>query len=153
MQPPLLFLTPQQQQGASCAVFRGHVYGVPVAVKVLKDSAVEWEAKQYAAEMDLLIAASHGNICRLLAFSTDGPSKCLVLQLCNGGALNDRLACKAPAAGRAPLQALPWEHRVRIALGILRALAYLHAMPMIHRDLKTANVLLDEAGEAKVTNR
>jgi hypothetical protein len=34
---------------------------------------VAWEAKQYAAEMDLLCRVSHDNICRLLAFSSDGP--------------------------------------------------------------------------------
>ena len=96
---------------------------------------------------------SHDNICRLFAFSTDGPQRCLVLELCVGGTLSDRLACKAPA-GCAPREPLAWQQRVRIALGIARALEFLHGLTpqMIHRDLKTPNVLLDEAGNAKVAD-
>ena len=105
--------------GASCAVFRCFLFGVTVAVKQLKDASVEWEAKQFASEMDLLCRVSHLNICRLLAFSSDGPQRCLVLELCSGGALNERLACKA-AAGRAPPVPLTWQERVRIAHGIAR---------------------------------
>jgi serine/threonine protein kinase len=121
--------------GASCAVFSGVVYDVPVAIKRLKDGAIEWEAKQFKVEMSILIRISHPSICRLLAFSTDGPQRCLVLELCTGGALDARIACR-PLAGHAPPTPLPWQHRVRLALEIAEALAYLHSLkpePMIHR--------------------
>jgi serine/threonine protein kinase len=90
------------------------------------------------------------HICRLFAFSTDGPQRCLVLELCTGGTLSERLACKA-AVSNTPLT---WQHRVQIALGIVSALEYLHAMTpqQIHRDLKTQNVLLDAQGVAKVAD-
>ena len=120
--------------GASCAVFRCFLFGVTVAVKQLKDASIEWEAKQFASEMKLLNSVSHQNICRLLAFSADGPHRCLALELCSVGALNERLACKA-AAGRAPPAPLTWQERVHIAHGIVRALEYLHGLTpqMIHR--------------------
>jgi serine/threonine protein kinase len=120
--------------GASCAVFVARVFGVTAAIKQLKDASVEWEAKQFASEMAMLQRASHANICRLLAFSSDGPHRCLVLELCSGGALNERLACKA-AAGRVPPAPLTWQERVRIAHGIASALEYLHGLTpqMIHR--------------------
>jgi hypothetical protein len=120
--------------GASCAVFVARVFGVTAAIKQLKDATVEWEAKQFTSEMALLQRASHANICRLLAFSSDGPHRCLVLELCSGGALNERLACKV-AAGRAPPAPLTWQERVRIAHGIASALEYLHGLTpqMIHR--------------------
>ena len=72
---------------------------------------------------------SHGNICRLFAFSSDGPQRCLVLELCAGGSLDGRLRRAAVAV------ALIWEHRVRIAQQVARALVYLHSLvpPMIHR--------------------
>jgi hypothetical protein len=133
--------------GASCTVYRGRVFGVEVAVKRLLDGAVEWEAKQYASEMALLIAVSHDHICRLFAFSSDGPSKCLVLELCTGGALDTRLRQPAPVAPT-------WQHRVRIARQVALALAHLHSIvpKIVHRDVKSANVLLDAAGEAKVAD-
>jgi serine/threonine protein kinase len=120
---------------------------VDVAIKRLKDNAVEWEAQQYESEMQMLIGISHINICRLLAFSSDGPSKCLVLELCPGGSLDGRLQKAAPAA-------LTWEHRVRIAQQVARALVHLHSLvpPMVHRDMKSANVLLDAAGNAKIAD-
>jgi serine/threonine protein kinase len=125
--------------GASCAVFRCYLFGIPVAVKQLKDTAVEWEAKQFASEMQLLSSVSHPNICRLLAFSVNGAQRCLVLDLCAGGALNSRLSCKA-SAGCAPHEPLTWQQRVHIAHGIACALEHLHGLTpqMIHRDLKVS---------------
>jgi serine/threonine protein kinase len=138
--------------GASCAVYRGQVFGVDVAIKRLKDCAVAWEAKQFKAEMECLAIFSHANICRLLAFSTDGPSKCLVLELCSGGSLQDRLQPAAARAAEKP--ALVWQQRVRIAQQVASALAYLHGLTpqCIHRDLKSANVLLGAGDIVKVAD-
>jgi serine/threonine protein kinase len=124
---------------------------VLVAVKRLKDGAVAWEARQYASETALLSRVSHPNICGLLAISDDGPCKCLVLELCTGGALDRRLSCQASGAQPAP-EPLPWQQRVRVAFGIASALSHLHSLPMVHRDVKTANVLLDDRGSAKVAD-
>jgi serine/threonine protein kinase len=117
---------------------------------------------QFEAEMETLTSISHANICKLLAFSTDGPNRCLVLELCAGGALDIRLACTdragpGTAAGSlatAAAAALGWRHRVRIAVEVARALAHLHSQqpPLLHRDMKTANVLLDGSGSAKVAD-
>jgi hypothetical protein len=68
--------------GGSCFVYRGVLFGLPVAVKHLsripKPGATDldgegWGEKQFAAEMELLCCVSHACICRLFAFSTDGP--------------------------------------------------------------------------------
>jgi serine/threonine protein kinase len=98
-------------EGASCQVFTGHLYGMFVAVKHLSANASEWDDLQFTAEMELLCHVSHWSICRLFAYSTDGPQRCLVLELCTGGALDQRLACK-PGAAQPPLS---WQARVRIA--------------------------------------
>jgi serine/threonine protein kinase len=73
-----------------------------------------------------------------------------VLELCAGGGLDKRLAC-LPGSSRPPL---PWQERVRIAAGVARSLVYLHSQspPLLHRDVKSANVLLDEKDEAKVAD-
>jgi serine/threonine protein kinase len=133
--------------GASCEVFSGHLYGLFVAVKRLGDSADAWEGEQFQSELELLCKARHASLCRLFSYSVE-PRLCLVLELCSGGALDKRLAC---AAGQVH-PPLTWEHRLRIAVDIGNGLAYLHSMTpqMLHRDVKSANILLDDAGNAKV---
>jgi serine/threonine protein kinase len=109
----------------------------------------DWEAKQFAAEKASLCRVTHRSICRLFAFSGNGPERCLVLELCTGGPLDTRLKCDD---GKHP--PLQWQHRLRIAQDIACAVEHLHSLtpPMLHRDLKTANVLLDAAGNAKVAD-
>jgi serine/threonine protein kinase len=73
-----------------------------------------------------------------------------VLELCTGGALDARLeAARKP--GAAPLL---WKTRLQIAIDVGTALAHLHSLdpPLLHRDVKSANVLLDEADNAKVAD-
>jgi serine/threonine protein kinase len=85
----------------------------------------------------VLQAVRHKNICRLLAVSVDGPRRCLLLSLCSGGDLLHRIKKKDPM--------LTCPQRVQIMLGILLALQHLHSVNMIHRDVKTQNVLLSRA--------
>jgi serine/threonine protein kinase len=122
--------------GATCSVYRGVVYGVLVAIKRLEEEAGEWADRQFTAEMELLSSEGfgHPNLCRLLASSGDGPARCLVLELCEGGSLQDRLAGVAPAGVPRP-PPLQWQQRVQIALQILLALDYLHSRTpqIIHR--------------------
>jgi hypothetical protein len=114
--------------GGSCTVYRATVDGIPCAIKVLAAGAAGWEAEQFAAEVNLLRRVHHPNLCRLYASSTNGPSKCLVLELMEGGALDNRLVAQ-PRLG--------WQQRVSIALDTCRGIVYLHSLspPMIHRDV------------------
>ena len=101
---------------------------------------MEWEAKQFASESALLQRVKHANLVRLFAFSIDGPHRCLVLELCTGGALDNRLACRATGV-QAPPAPLPWKHRVQIAREVALALVHLHSLEpaMVHRDLKVGS--------------
>jgi hypothetical protein len=114
--------------GGSCTVYRANIDSIPCAIKVLAANADEWEAKQFASEVNLLRRVQHPNLCRLYASSTNGPRKCLVLEHMGGGALDKRLVAQPP---------LGWQQRVSIALETCRGLDYLHALnpPMIHRDV------------------
>jgi hypothetical protein len=97
----------------------------------------------------LLCSISHPNICSHYAFSDDScPHHCPLLELCTGKSLTDRLQV---VPGQ---EALTWEHRLRIMLGISKALAHLHSSdpPILHLNVNSASVLLDGAGEAKLTD-
>ena len=121
--------------GGSCTVFKGELYGLAVAVKQLHSDADDWNNAQFESEMQALSTVTHAHICSLLAFSTDGPQRCLVLELCDGGALDTRLACKAVGGNGVAPEPLDWRHRLAIALGIANALAHLHSLrpQMLHR--------------------
>ena len=119
--------------------------GYKVAIKRLKkmEEAAEIE-KQFRTELDSLITYRHKNIVRLYGYSIDGPGKCLVYEyLCNGS-LEDRLQ----RTGKTPplLNAI----RVSILQGTADGIAFLNKQGIIHRDIKSANVLLDENFSPKV---
>jgi Leucine-rich repeat (LRR) protein len=120
--------------GGSCTVFKGELYGLPVAVKQLQSDADDWNNAQFESEMRTLCIITHAHICALLAFSTDGPQRCLVLELCDGGALDTRIACRAVGGGAVP-DPLHWRHRLTIALGVASALEHLHSLrpQLLHR--------------------
>jgi hypothetical protein len=120
--------------GGSCVVYKAELFGVPCAVKLLSQDASAWEEKQFAAEIDVLTRVKHQNICQLYACSTNGPNRCLVLELMEVS-LEDRVRADPP---------LSWEQRTYILVGVCRGLVHLHSKspPLIHRDIKSDNVLI-----------
>ncbi|XP_060527848.1 interleukin-1 receptor-associated kinase 4-like [Cylas formicarius] len=123
----------------------------PVAVKkiflenaesVNEDDAV---TKQFRNEVEVLCKYKHENLVSLLGYSCDGCTYCLVYEYVSGGALKDRL--------QDPSWRLMWKERLNIALGTASAVSYLHtgfSTSLIHRDIKTANILLDSEDNAKL---
>lgn len=122
--------------------------GSTVAVKQLwKGDAV----KVLAAEMEILGKIRHINILKLYACLMKGGSSFLVFEyMANGNlfqALHREIKCVQPE--------LDWYRRYRIALGAARGIAYLHhdcSLPIIHRDIKSTNILLNEDYEPKVAD-
>ncbi|CAH0554860.1 unnamed protein product [Brassicogethes aeneus] len=120
----------------------------PVAVKRLIlddfDSAnMTIITKQFCKEVESLGRFKHDNLLTLLGFSCDGPTYCLVYEYISGGSLKDRLRSKE--------NRLIWTDRLYIAFGTAKAAAYLHTVfNVIHRDIKSANILLDPNNKPKL---
>lgn len=101
-------------------------------------------------------------ILSLYGYSLDGPEPCLIYQYMANGSLADRLICRVgffPFNGEAKLlfqngsAPLEWTTRFQIARGVACGLHFLHSIgktPIIHGDVKPANILLDKHLEPKL---
>ncbi|KAI0234114.1 Interleukin-1 receptor-associated kinase 4 [Lamellibrachia satsuma] len=105
--------------------------------------------QQFNKEIEILSRFRHRNILPLIGYSTDGPHYCIVTMYMKNGSLQDRLACLDDTAPLTVAQ------RFDIAVDTVRAIHYLHSCrkeAVIHRDVKSANVLLDKDFTAKLAD-
>ncbi|XP_065874872.1 protein NSP-INTERACTING KINASE 3 [Euphorbia lathyris] len=122
--------------------------GTVVAVKRLKDYNAAGGEIQFQTEVETISLAVHRNLLRLSGFCTTESERLLVYPYMSNGSVASRL--RDHIHGR---PALDWARRKKIALGTARGLLYLHEQcdpKIIHRDVKAANILLDEDFEAVV---
>jgi interleukin-1 receptor-associated kinase 4 len=124
------------------------------------DSGAERLAgEQFETEVNVLTKFRHPNLVTLIGYSSfPSKPKCLIYEFLPNGTLEEAL--EIGLGGGASLNAktgsvrLPWMCRLSIACDTARGLAYLHtadrSQPLVHRDVKSANVLLDLSFRAKV---
>ncbi|KAL1551197.1 Protein NSP-INTERACTING KINASE 2 [Salvia divinorum] len=128
----------------------GNVYkgclpdGSVVAVKRLNDGNNRGGEIQFQTEVEMISLAVHRHLLRLYGFCITPTERLLVYPYMSNGSVASRLKGKP---------SLDWSTRKRIALGAARGLLYLHEQcdpKIIHRDVKAANILLDDYFEAVV---
>ncbi|XP_044279000.1 interleukin-1 receptor-associated kinase 4 isoform X1 [Varanus komodoensis] len=136
-------------EGGFGVVFKGYINGRTVAVKkltALTDVSIEDLKKQFEQEVRIMAKCQHENLVELLGFSDDFDQPCLVYDYMPNGSLLDRLACLDNTAP------IPWKTRCSIALGASNGICFLHENNHIHRDVKSANILLTEKFVPKLSD-
>ncbi|XP_052181986.1 cysteine-rich receptor-like protein kinase 42 [Diospyros lotus] len=136
-------------QGASGSVFRGTLPdGSTVAVKRLLYNTKHW-VDDFFNEVNSISGVQHKNLVRLFGCSIEGPETLLVYEFVPNKSL-DRILFD-----RNSRQPLSWEQRFKIILGIAEGLAFLHGgsqVKIIHRDIKSSNILLDDNLTPKIAD-
>ncbi|KAF5947137.1 hypothetical protein HYC85_017365 [Camellia sinensis] len=129
-------------------VYRGTLpTGQLVAVKRAQHGSMQGGI-EFKSEIELLSRVHHKNIVSLVGFCFEQDEQMLVYEYIPNGTLRESLLGKSGIR-------LDWMRRLRIALGSARGLQYLHELAnptIIHRDVKTNNILLDERLNAKVAD-
>ncbi|MCO5575999.1 hypothetical protein L7F22_029806 [Adiantum nelumboides] len=118
--------------------------GQLVAIK--KANRAEGGNEQFLNELQILMHINHRNIVRLLGCCMETAMPLLVYEFVSHGNLRENLDGGGTGV-------MGWEQRLKVARQTVEALAYLHAAafpPILHRDVKSANVLLDDNLDAKV---
>ncbi|KAK4577214.1 hypothetical protein RGQ29_027642 [Quercus rubra] len=131
-------------QGGFGAVYYAELRGEKAAIKKMDMQA----SREFLAELKVLTRVHHLNLVRLIGYCVEG-SLFLVYEFIENGNLSQHLR---GSSGRDPL---PWSTRVQIALDSARGLEYIHehTVPVyIHRDIKSANILIDENFHGKVAD-
>ncbi|XP_071740760.1 leucine-rich repeat receptor protein kinase HPCA1-like [Rutidosis leptorrhynchoides] len=129
-------------------VYRGKLQGGQiVAIKKSQQGSMQG-GLEFKTEIELLSRVHHKNLVGLVGFCFEQKEQMLVYEFMPKGTLRESLSGKSGIH-------LDWKRRLRIALGSARGLAYLHELadpPIIHRDVKSTNILLDENLTAKVAD-
>eukprot|EP00253_Pinus_taeda_P021568 PITA_21568 len=137
-------------RGGFGSVFLGELpRGRNIAVKVLSQFSQQG-IQEFLNEVDLLSRIHHRNLVSLLGYCNQSKEVMLVYEYMPGGSLKNHLY--GPGARHSNLN---WRTRLKIALDAVQGLEYLHvgcAPKIIHRDIKTANILLDSNFNGKVAD-
>ncbi|GLJ40447.1 hypothetical protein SUGI_0833400 [Cryptomeria japonica] len=141
----LLKLDRKVASGSYGDLFRGTYCGQDVAIKVLKPERLDVDLqREFAQEVFIMRKVRHKNIVQFIGSCTRPPNLCIVTEFMSGGSVYDYLH---KHKGIFKLPAL-----LKVAIDVSKGMDYLHQNNIIHRDLKAANLLMDENEVVKIAD-
>ncbi|XP_057435115.1 serine/threonine-protein kinase STY46-like isoform X2 [Lotus japonicus] len=143
--PKCLRLEKKIASGPFSDLYKGTFCNQDVAIKVLKDENLNDDIrKEFAQEVYILSKVQHKNVVKFVGACTKPPNLNLITEYLSGGSMYDFLHLHKTVL------ALP--SLLKVAIDVSKGMEYLHQCGIIHRDLKTANLLIDENGVVKVAD-
>ncbi|XP_049934263.1 probable leucine-rich repeat receptor-like protein kinase At2g28990 [Nymphaea colorata] len=140
-------------RGGSGIVYYGCLEnGCKVAVKKLNKRFFHGD-KQFAAEVKLLMTVHHRHLVSFIGYCTEADNMILICEYMSNGNLQELLSGKGDLSATSSM--MSWRRRLQIAVNAATGLEYLHSgcrTTIIHRDVKTTNILLNEKLEAKLAD-
>ncbi|XP_076972685.1 interleukin-1 receptor-associated kinase-like 2 [Tamandua tetradactyla] len=129
------------REGTFAVIYRGQRHGTSFFFKKLTEMACSSPGsidRFFQAEIQICLRCCHPNILPMIGCCTGRQFHCLIHPHMENGSLQDRLQ------GQSGWDPLPWPQRITICLGMLRAVEHLHGLEIIHSNIKSSNVLLDQ---------
>ncbi|CAI0547852.1 unnamed protein product, partial [Linum tenue] len=138
-------------EGGFGCVYKGELAdGTIIAVKQLSSKSKQGN-REFVTEVGMISALQHPNLVKLYGCCVEGNQLILIYEYMENNCLSRALFGKDPACRLK----LDWPTRQKVCLGVARGLAYLHGesrIRIVHRDIKTSNVLLDKDMSAKISD-
>ncbi|XAR68613.1 Non-specific serine/threonine protein kinase [Bertholletia excelsa] len=128
--------------------------GMQAAIKKLDTSSGEPDS-DFESQLSIVSRLKHENFVELMGYCLEGGNRILVYQYAAMGSLHDVLHGRKGVQGAEPGPVLSWNQRVKIAFGAARGLEYLHEKvqpPIVHRDIRSSNVLLFDDFVSKIAD-
>ncbi|KAF5733434.1 Pto-interacting protein 1 [Tripterygium wilfordii] len=125
------------------------------AAAIKKLDASKQPDDEFLAQVSMVSRLKHENFVQLLGYSVEGGSRVLAYEFASNGSLHDILHGKKGVKGAQPGPVLLWAQRVKIAVGAAKGLEYLHEKAdshIVHRDIKSSNVLIFDDDVAKIAD-
>jgi len=138
-------------EGGFGRVYKGHIKSknIDVAVKKLDRNGFQGN-HEFLVEVLILSLLHHPNLVNLVGYCSDGDQRILVYEYMANGSLEDHLLNIGP--DKKPLD---WNTRIKVAAGAAKGLEYLHETadpPVIYRDFKASNILLDKSFNPRLSD-
>eukprot|EP00026_Physarum_polycephalum_P002572 Phypoly_transcript_02579.p1 GENE.Phypoly_transcript_02579~~Phypoly_transcript_02579.p1 ORF type:complete len:852 (-),score=144.64 Phypoly_transcript_02579:66-2621(-) len=128
-------------KGSFGSVFKGNYLGVDVAIKKIEKADDPEYLKYIDREVSMLQSIRHPFIVQFSGICVHSTGLYIITEFVSGGDVRKLLKVNP---------SLSWKKKVRISIDLAKAMLFLHSKKIIHRDLKSKNILLDEHGKIRL---